>query len=65
MLYANGLGPIKEKNIPLVKYVLNKVDLITLRENVSLDEITRCGITKPKVRITADPAFNLEPASIS
>lgn len=63
MLYANGLGPIKEKNIPLVKYVLNKVDLITLRENISLEEIKRCGITKPQIRITADPAFNLVPGT--
>ena len=63
MLYANGLGPIKERNIGLVKYVLNKVDLISLRENISLDEIKRCGITKPEVIVTADPAFNLVPSN--
>ena len=63
MLYANGLGPIKDKNIPMVKYVLNKVDLITLRENISFEEIKRCGITKPEVCITADPAFNLVPGT--
>ena len=59
MVYANGMGPIKEKNLKKVKKVLDKVDLITLRENVSLEEIKRCDITAPKVLITADPAFNL------
>ena len=63
MLYANGMGPIKDKNIKKVRKVLNEVDLITLRENTSMEEIKRCSITKPEVIITADPAFNLVPAS--
>ncbi|MBR1970506.1 MAG: polysaccharide pyruvyl transferase CsaB [Clostridia bacterium] len=63
MLYANGLGPIKDKNVKLVEKVLNKADVITLRENISLDEIKRCNITKPEIHITADPAFNLVPSS--
>lgn len=62
MLYANGMGPIKEKNVKKVNKVLNMVDLITLRENVSLEEIERCDIKKPRVIVTADPAFNLESA---
>lgn len=59
MMYANGMGPIKDKNIKKVNKVLNEADLITLRENASLEEIARCGITKPQVIVTADPAFNL------
>lgn len=62
MLYANGMGPIKEKNIKKVNKVLNMVDLITLRENVSLEEIERCAVKKPRVLVTADPAFNLQSA---
>lgn len=62
MLYANGMGPIKDENIKKVQRVLNTVDLITLRENVSMEEIKRCGITLPEVLVTADPAFNLIPA---
>ena len=62
MLYANGMGPIKDKNIKRVHKVLNEVELITLRENTSLDEIKRCSITNPRVVITADPAFNLVPS---
>ncbi len=63
MLYANGMGPLKDKNIKKVNKVLNEVDLITLRENTSLEEIKRCEVTKPEVLVTADPAFNLEPSS--
>jgi len=62
MLYANGMGPISEKNLKRVRSVLDTVELITLRENVSLEEIKRCNITKPEVCVTADPAFNLVPS---
>ena len=61
MLYANGIGPIKDKNVKIVEKTLNKVDLITLRENISLEEIKRCRIKKPEVLVTADPAFSLVP----
>lgn len=62
MLYANGMGPIRESNVKRVQKVLNKVELITLRENVSLEEIKRCDVSVPKVVVTADPAFNLTAA---
>lgn len=61
MLYANGMGPISDKNVKKVTRVLNKVDLITLRENISMAEIERCKITRPRVEVTADPAYLLEP----
>ncbi len=60
MVYANGMGPLKDKNIKKVKKVIDEVDLITLRENVSLAEIERCKINGPEVIVTADPAFNLK-----
>ena len=63
MLYANGLGPISDKNVSKVTRVLNKVDLITLRENISMNEIHRCKVTKPRVEVTADPAFLLSSCS--
>jgi len=62
MLYANGMGPIKDRNVKKVHKVLNKTDLITLRESTSLEEIERCNITAPEVVVTADPAFNLVPS---
>lgn len=62
MLYANGLGPLKEKNLEKVKRVLDEVDLITLRENISMEEIRRCNISNSNILVTADPAFNLVPS---
>ncbi len=64
MLYANGIGPIHhESNHKKIRRVLNDVDLITLREPSSLEELQRFGVTKPKIQITADPAFTLAPVS--
>lgn len=60
MVYANGMGPIKDRNVKIVHRILNKADVITLRENSSLEEIERCKITAPLVKVTADPAFNLK-----
>ncbi len=63
MLYANGIGPIRhEKNHKPICRVLNGVDLITLREPSSLEELRRFGVTAPEIRITADPAFTLTAA---
>ena len=64
MLYANGIGPITNgANHSKIMKVLNNVDLITLREPSSLEELKNFNVTKPKILVTADPAFNLVPAS--
>lgn len=64
MLYANGIGPIcHESNHKKICAVLNQVDLITLREPSSLEELKRFGVTKPRILVTADPAFHLVAAS--
>lgn len=63
MLYANGIGPINNpSNHKRIKKVLNKVDLITLRDESSLEELNKFGITKPSRIVTADPAFTLFPS---
>ena len=60
MLYANGIGPLNSfKNIENTKNILNEVDLITLRDENSLAELERIGVTKPHVEVTADPVFLL------
>ena len=60
MLYSNGIGPIKRnKNKLLVTDILNKVDLITLRDKNSFDELKKLNVNKPQIIITADAAFNL------
>ncbi len=63
MLYANGIGPIvHQKNIKRAKKALKKLDLITLRDPDSLNELEKIGIDKEKAILTADPAFNIQPA---
>ncbi len=60
MLYSNGIGPLeREKNKARAKNVLNRVDVITLRDKKSETELKNMGVTKPKILVTADPAFNL------
>lgn len=60
MLYANGIGPVnRAKNREKVKEILNKVNLITLRDSDSYDEVKRMGVTNEAV-ITADPALTIE-----
>ncbi len=61
MLYANGIGPVKEeKNRKLCKKILDKVELITLREPMSKEEIESLGIHTPRIEVTADPAMTLK-----
>ena len=64
MLYANGIEPIKKYiNRIVTRKIMNKVNLITLREEESLEELKKLKITNPRIEITADPALGIEPAS--
>ena len=54
MLYANGIGPVSGKrNRRLVKQVVNKADLITLREENSYEELLSMGVNPKKCFVTA------------
>lgn len=58
MFYANGIGPIhKPSNAEYSRRILNKADIITVRERISFKELERMGITKPKIVLTADAAL--------
>jgi len=64
MLYANGIGPVeKSHNRNLVKEIVNKVDLITLREQNSCDELRSMGVDNKNTFVTADPVFTMEAVS--
>ena len=63
MLYANGIGPVsKNFNRQIVKTVINKADLITLREGYSYEELKSIGVNT-KSFVTADPVFTLDSIS--
>lgn len=59
MLYSNGIGPLREEHVPMTRKVLNRVDLITLRDRAAEEELEKIGVAKPKIFLTADPAFTL------
>ena len=61
MLYSNGIGPLERKgNIKKTKKILDKVDLITLRDERSYKTLHEIGIENKNVKVTADPALDLD-----
>ena len=64
MLYANGIGPVsREKNRRIVQMVVNKANLITLREENSYAELKSMGVDDKKCFVTADPVFTMDSIS--
>lgn len=61
IFYAQGVGPI---NLPLsrmlMRLIANQVDLITVRDEHSAHLLHSIGVTRPPLKITADPVFYLE-----
>ena len=57
VIYGQSIDPFGSKLITLTtKFMLNKVDLITVREEISLNYLKAIAI-KPKVILTADASF--------
>jgi len=56
------IGPYDNRILrQAAKWILNKSDLITLREEYSLGYLHNIGVDKPKIWLTADLAFLMEP----
>lgn len=63
MVCSATIGPYKDRYLRyLARYVLNKVDIITLREVHSQNYLRTLGANKPQIHLSADLAFLLEPA---
>lgn len=63
MIYANGIGPIyKKQNRRIVAKVVEKADVITLRDENSLEELRNMGVFREDIHITSDPVFMINPA---
>lgn len=63
-VYANGIGPIDKKfNRFLTRFILNRVDVISLRDQDSMDFIKSINIRNENIEVTADPVYTLEPES--
>jgi len=62
-IYAQGFGPLRSRAIrALARALLDRVDLITLRDEDSKVAIQELGVRNPAISVCADPAFALEPA---
>ncbi len=64
MMYGCGIGPVrKKKNRTLAARVIDKnVDCITLRDPDSFDELSGIGVTRPCMKLAADPTLGIAPA---
>lgn len=62
MLYANGLGPLNGKSSRrMAAEIIEAADYVSLREKASLKLARELGV-KRELKVSADPAFLLEPA---
>ncbi|SMB91385.1 polysaccharide pyruvyl transferase CsaB [Thermanaeromonas toyohensis ToBE] len=61
MVYAQGLGPLKRSWARyLTAKVLDRVQLITLRDSNSHVLLRELGVQHPEVKVTADPVLGLK-----
>ncbi len=59
-IYANGIGPIRAKNMEAARKVIDKADMVTLRDSASMVDLQKIGISsKTPVKVTADPTMIL------
>jgi polysaccharide pyruvyl transferase CsaB len=64
MVYAQGLGPLHTRSgRALVRWLLARVDRITLRDEASAALLAQLGLSGRAV-VTADPVFALSPAPV-
>ncbi len=60
MIYSQGMGPIRSRfNRRLTKRVLEKIDVITLRDSRSERFLKEINLRNPNVIVTADPVIAL------
>ncbi len=63
-IYAQSIGPIK--NIIhkfIASLILNKLDLIILRDKISIETINKLNLKNPKIKVTTDAAFSISNAN--
>lgn len=62
IIYAQSVGPFNGRiSSKIARFTLNKVNIISVREEISLDYLKKLGIINPNIYLTADPAFILDP----
>jgi polysaccharide pyruvyl transferase CsaB len=62
MVYGQGIGPITKKtNRSLTRSILNRVNVITVRDEKSVADLKSIGINRPPIYMTSDPVVTLKP----
>lgn len=65
VIYAESVGPFKRWwNRAIARFLLDRAELITLREEISKTYLQELGISGTSIYVTADSAFLLESAPI-
>jgi len=63
--YAQGIGPVNTAaGRALVRLVADRVNVITVRDQDSREELAALGVTRPPIHVTADPVLGLDPERI-
>lgn len=65
MMYGCGIGPVSHpaSRRRTAKVIDRTVEVVTLRDSASMDELRAIGVSKPELVLAADPAVTLTPAS--
>lgn len=64
MLYSQGIGPLRRpRNRKLVAWLLNKLNILTVRDDDSQAELISIGVNR-EITVTADPVLGLSGETI-
>lgn len=64
VIYANGIGPIRDTgNRDFAAQVIRDASAVSVRDADSRSELISLGVPARQIRVTADPAFLIPPAS--
>ncbi len=64
--YAQGVGPVRTRiGRWLVRIVSNRVDLITVRDDASREDLLGMGINRPPLVVTADPVLAISTSQLN
>ncbi len=65
IFYAQGVGPISHPlSKKLIDWVVNRVDVITVRDQHSGEDLKSFGVRRAPIYVTADPALTIHPDDI-
>ncbi len=63
LMYGCGIGPVSDRHLHRAGKTIDRcADRITLRDHLSPEVLKQMGVTRPDIRVTADPALLLDPA---